>query len=440
MDHFFHSVTLDEEICMGCTNCIKKCPTKAIRLRDGKAWIKSELCIDCGQCIRACPYHAKSAKTDNISALKLYRHTVALPAPSLYGQFKNLEDIDYILTGLKMLGFDSVFEVSAGAELVSDATRKLMQEKKLKTPVISSACPAVMRLIRIKYPSLCDHVLPLMPPMEIAARMAKEEVQKKTGFKKEEIGVFFISPCAAKVTDVRAPITNKFSYVDKVISISRIYPLLLEKMNKIDIPLPLSRSGLIGVSWAKSGGEASALIKEKFLSADGIENVIAVLEEMDNEHLGELDFIELNACSGGCVGGLFTVENPYVAQARVNQLRKYLPISTNHLDSKKKSYELDNMYNELPLEYKPVLPLSDNIMDAMKMMNDIEEIYEKLPSLDCGSCGAPTCRALAEDIARGDAKESDCVFFVFNSIIKDTPDISSEKLQYLISKWKETPR
>ena len=440
MNEFFHSVTLDEDICMGCTNCIKKCPTQAIRLRNGKAWIKSELCIDCGECIKACPYHAKSAKTDSIDELKSYKYAIALPAPSLYGQFKNLEDIDYVLTGLTMLGFDDVYEVSVGAELVSDATRKLMQERKLNTPVISSACPAVMRLIRIKYPSLCDHVLPLLPPMEIAAHNAKKKAQQETGFRKEDIGVFFISPCPAKVTDVRAPITNKFSWVDKVLSISRVYPLLLEKMNKIKTPLSLSQSGLIGVSWAKSGGEASALIKEKYLSADGIENVIAVLEEMDNEHLGELDFIELNACSGGCVGGLFTVENPYVAQARVNQLRKYLPISANHLDSGQKPCEPQDLYNESRLEYKSVLPLSNNIIDAMNMMNNIDVIYKKLPGLDCGSCGAPTCRALAEDIARGEARKSDCVFFVFNTIMRDNPDISTEKLKHVISKWKGLPK
>lgn len=440
MGQFFHSVTLDENICMGCTNCIKKCPTQAIRLRNGKAWIKTELCIDCAECIRACPYHAKSAKTDSIEEMSLFKHTVALPAPSLYGQFKNLEDIDYVLTGLKMLGFDSVFEVSAGAELISEATRKLMQSSKLKTPVISSACPAVMRLIRIKYPSLCDHVLPLMPPMEVAARMAKREVQDKTGLDLKDIGVFFISPCPAKVTDIRSPITNKRSWVDKIISISRIYPMLLDKMNRIKTPEPLTRSGLIGVSWAKSGGESSALIKEKYLSADGIENVMAVLEEMDNEHLKELDFIELNACSGGCVGGIFNVENPYVAQARVNQLRKYLPISTNHLSQEKRAYRLGDMYNQFPLEYMPVISLSDNIADAIKIMQDIDDIYEQLPSLDCGSCGAPTCRALAEDIARGDARKSDCVFFVFDTIMKDSPEKSSEKIRHLISKWKEFPK
>lgn len=50
-----------------------------------------------------------------------------------------------------------------------------------------------------------------------------------------------------------------------------------------------------------------------------------MLEEIEDERIGDLDFIELNACSGGCVGGVLCVENPYVAKARIQRLRKYLP-------------------------------------------------------------------------------------------------------------------
>ena len=59
MEQSTHSVMLDKELCMGCINCIKRCPTEAIRVRDGKAHILKERCIDCGECIRICPHHAK---------------------------------------------------------------------------------------------------------------------------------------------------------------------------------------------------------------------------------------------------------------------------------------------------------------------------------------------------------------------------------------------
>ena len=86
-------------------------------------------------------------------------------------------------------------------------------------------------------------------------------------------------------------------------------------MDHLDRTEPLQGSGVIGVSWASSGGESAALLNDKYLAADGVENVIRVLEELEDEHIRELEFIELNACSGGCVGGVLTVEKP-VCRAR----------------------------------------------------------------------------------------------------------------------------
>ena len=332
MDRFFHSVTLDKDKCLGCTNCIKRCPTEAIRVREGKAQIISERCIDCGECIRVCPHHAKKARYDHLSVLEGWKYKIAIPAPALFGQFNNLDDIDIVLTGLKQMGFDDVYEVSRGAELVSDATRKLMADGRLPKPVISSACPAVVRLIRVRFPDLCDHVLNLNAPMEVSAMMAKRAASERTGIPVEEIGAFFITPCPAKVTDIKMPIGTEGSWCDGAIAISEVFPLLSHRMDKLETVEPIGQSGLIGVSWAGSGGESAALLNEKYLAADGIENVIRVLEELEDERIRELDFVELNACSGGCVGGVLCVENGYVAKARLQRLRKYLPVSQNHLD------------------------------------------------------------------------------------------------------------
>ncbi len=406
---YFHSVRLDEDKCLGCTNCIKRCPTQAIRVRDGKARIISNRCIDCGECIRVCPHHAKRAVTDPLSMMQNFKYKIALPAPTLYGQF-NLLDVDYILTGLIAMGFDRVFEVSQAAELVSDHTRQIMREKKLKTPVISSACPAIVRLVKVRYPDLCELVLPHLSPMQVAAHMAKEEAMKETGLAKEEIGCFFITPCPAKVTDIVSPIGMSQSWVDGAFSIAEIYPVLLEKMDRTQTPQPLSKSGIIGVSWANSGGESSSLIREQYLAADGIENVIAVLEQLEDERLGELDFIELNACPGGCVGGVLTVENPYVAKARIQRLRKYMPVSLNHMND---SIPAETMDWDGELEYAGVMQLSPNLEEAMRMMREIDALEEILPALDCGSCGAPSCRALAEDIVTGSgARLNDCLFIL----------------------------
>ncbi|MBQ7745556.1 MAG: ferredoxin, partial [Ruminococcus sp.] len=316
------------------------------------------------------------------------------------------DNIDIVLTGLKKIGFDKVFEVSRGAELVSEATRKLIKEDKLKKPIISSACPAVVRLIKIRFPELCENVLPLLAPMEVAAKIARREAVEETGLRSEEIGVFFITPCPAKVTEAHSPNYAESSEVDGAIAISKIYRELTQAMDHLTEVEQIAKSGIIGIGWANSGGEAAAMLGDKYLAADGIVNVIRVLEELEDDHIRDVEFIELNACSGGCVGGVLTVENPYVAQARIHKLRKYLPVSLNHLEN----HNIDDMKWTEELEFDAdIFRLDEDIVKAMQMMSDMEEILSGLPGLDCGSCGAPTCRAMAEDIVRGKAKETDCI-------------------------------
>ncbi|MBQ8860339.1 MAG: 4Fe-4S binding protein [Ruminococcus sp.] len=407
MQKYFHSVELEADKCCGCTNCLKRCPTEAIRVHDGKATILSDRCIDCGECIRICPHRAKRAHSTPIEEIENYRIKVAIPAPALFGQFSNLDDIDIVLNGLRAIGFDVIFEVSRAAELVSEATRKLIREGKLKKPIISSACPAVVRLIKIRFPDLCENVMPMLAPMEVAARLAREEVKKQTGLPDSEIGVFFITPCAAKVTEITSPTTGEKSACNGAIAISKIYPQLTHAMDHLKVLEPIANSGLIGVGWATSGGESAAMLGDKYLAADGIENVIRVLEGLEDDKIHDVDFVELNACNGGCVGGILTVENPYVAQARIHNLRKYLPVSLNHLDS---NVDMSEFMWQGELEFSGEgFRLDEDIFKAMDKMEQMEKICATLPGLDCGSCGAPTCRAMAEDIVKGIAKETDCI-------------------------------
>lgn len=408
MSKIFHSVRLDADKCVGCTNCIKRCPTEAIRVRNKKAYIISDRCIDCGECIRVCPQHAKYAVMAHLDKINNFKYKIALPAPALYGQFNNLDNIDYVLTGLKKLGFDKVVEVSKAAEYISSATRRFMETEGLKKPVISTACPAVVRLIRIRFPNLIENLLPFYAPVDFAARIARGEAKKETGLSDEDIGVFFISPCPAKRTAIKNPLGYSKSGVDGAIAMKDIYPQLVHYMDKLK-PEELeviNDSGIIGVGWASSGGEAAGLLKERYLAADGIRNVINVLEELEDEKLNDLDFIELNSCTGGCVGGVLTVENPFVAKARIQRLRKFMPVSCNSIRNK---YDLEEFSLTEEVTPSPAMKLADNVVKAMRMMTRLKEIESSLPGLDCGICGAPSCRALADDIVRGYASEDDCV-------------------------------
>lgn len=198
MNKFFHSVYLDSDKCTGCITCLKRCPTQAIRVRDGKAHILNEFCIDCGECIRHCPHHAKHTKRDFIPVLKDYKYTVALPAPSLYSQFNNVKDTNIILTALVLAGFDDVFEVSAGAEIISELSRKYISEHPELYPLISTACPTVERLIRVRFPGLIPHLLPILPPMEAAAIIARKRAAAKTVWIHPTLASFFCLPALPK--------------------------------------------------------------------------------------------------------------------------------------------------------------------------------------------------------------------------------------------------
>ena len=408
MAKYLHSVLLDEEKCTGCTTCLRHCPTEAIRIRDGKAVIDAEKCIDCGACIRYCPHKAKKAVCGKLANMDRFKWKIALPAPTLYGQFDNLDDVDYVLNGLLKIGFDDVFEVSKAAELVSAYTRLYLNYDGIVKPAISSACPVITRLITLRFPSLADHVIHMLPPMEVAAKLAKDRaLEKHPQLKPEEIGVCFITPCPAKASYVKNGFGDYKSRIDEVVSISDIYFLLIGKMKKEDNIEMLSESGRIGLGWARSGGEATAIFNEDYLAADGIENVIHVLDQIENGNIPPLEFIELNACTGGCVGGVLAVQNPFIAKARLQTLRRYLPVSQNALSKSDEYIPSDYLFENMP-EYFTVSRLGSSIGESMRMMADIQNLKATLPGIDCGACGAPTCRAFAEDVVKKLACAEDC--------------------------------
>lgn len=410
----FHSVTLDPAKCKGCTTCVRFCPTEAIRVRKGRAFIIDERCIDCGECIRTCPNNAKKAVSDPLSALERFTVRVALPAPTLYGQFDERFSVDRILGGLLELGFTDVFEVARAAELVADAAAAWMASTGPAEgggPWISSACPAVVKLLQVRFPSLLERLVPVMSPMEAAARIVKERLYPG----RTDVGVFFISPCAGKVTVSRYPQGLAESAVDGVIAIKDVYVPLLNALPGV-VERPLGYAGARGVAWAHIDGESDAVGVPKAISVSGIADVIGVFEALENGKMKHVAFIEALACPAGCVGGPLTVENPYIARARIRALESKVDgLPPRAARSEGPAIRLGH---ETTVPARSGLRLSPDVFKAMIMLEEAEIIGESLPGLDCGSCGAPTCRAFAEDVAKGDAVITDCIFKLRENVRK----------------------
>ncbi len=424
METYYHSVVLDEDKCIGCTNCIKRCPTQAIRVKDGKAVIIKERCIDCGECIRVCPQNAKKSITDPLEKTNEYKYRIALVAPTLMGQFDDEISPGKIVSALKLSGFDDVFEVARGADISTKLTKEIMEDKK-ERPLISSSCPAIVRLIQARFPDLIDHLMPLLSPMEISAYLARERAMENfPEYSKDDIGVFFLSPCPAKVSAVINHEGMDETNVDGVISIGNVVPLIIENLDDASDDEGVYASST-GIGWARPNGEVIALGIRNYLSVDGIEEAISILDSIENGKLDHVDFIEITACPNGCVGGPLNVENKYISRRRIRYLSETYP-------SKLKTVKVPGSKTNFVLKHKlksnNIQQLGKTTIESLRIMKQIEELYELLPDdIDCGACGAPSCHALAEDIAVGRSTLDDCIILLRDKLQQHLPKLDTDK-------------
>lgn len=421
MEKYFHSVVLSEERCNGCTNCLRRCPIEAIRVKNRKAIIIEERCIDCGECIRVCPYHAQKSITDDLEKLGKFQINIAIPAMPLYGQFPVDTNIDKVYQGIKDLGFDYIYDESIAADVLTEVYKEMIIDTKLPKPIISSLCPAIVRLVQVRFPSLMDNIARVESPMEITARIAKNEIAYKHRILPDKIGVFYLTPCPAKVTSIKQPIGIKKSFLDGAISIEKVYGHIMKNISKIVETDNFLKGSPSGIGWARVGGQSYSIGFENYVAVDGIENTIKVLEEIELGKLNNVDFFEGLACTGGCVGGPLNVENPFISKSRIRKISK----NKANEDQVTKDYiqELKSsgfVHWTEDIKPKGIMTLDENMQKALEKIEKIKAIAGILPGLDCGSCGSPTCTALAEDIVRGFGNIEDCVLRMKESIEKDS--------------------
>lgn len=418
---FYHALQIDDTSCIGCSRCMKVCPTEAIRIKGGKAIIQENRCIDCGKCYEDCPVHAVTIKDDDFEDIYHYSHSVALLPAVFMGQFPDDITVSRVYATLYELGFAHVMEVESAAMIYADAKNKFAREHPERFPLISSFCPAIVRLIQIKYPSLTENILPIKVPLDFSAMYAVEELQSR-GIPREEIGLFYITPCAAKIAAVKAPVGEEKSLIDGVINMNMLYNRVFKKIKELGKnhqykPLSRQRLSSDAILSTLTNGERRICSAKRSYSIDGIQNVMDFLDKLENDEVEGVEFLELRACDQSCAGALLSCENRFLCGERMYaRARKAAERERNGEMPRDREMEC---YKNFLIEHSRVddvepqsmLVLDPDISKALEKMEKIERMKTHLPQIDCGVCGAPTCEAFATDVVCQQSDLHQCVFY-----------------------------
>lgn len=389
------------------------CPTRAIRVRNGKARIIANRCVDCGECYKACPVSAIEVEQDDLQMIFRFEARVILIPSILIGQFSHKIPASSIYSALREIGFTHVFQVENTVDMVLDAYSEYRQKTEIR-PLISSFCPAIVRLIQVRFPSLVDNIIRVNPPIDMSALYYLEQL-KASGIPGKNIGLFYATPCAAKIAAIKSPVGDTRSIITGVINMDFLYNKIQKYLQtpSPDAGMPVTDDLLNsrGVLWSLTRGEA-VHCEKRALAVDGIRNVTEILENVENDKLGSVEFLELRACDESCAGGILMTGNRFLTVERLKKL------SAEHArEEKDQPNKLTDRFINIRehstlgcIEPRNIEKLDEDMSVAMKKMARKRRMMCFLPGFDCGACGAPDCQTLAEDIVQGRAQISHCVF------------------------------
>lgn len=402
---------IDPQACQGCVLCLKACSAKAIRVRNGVAHILPHMCVNCGDCFRACPHLAVRCRTTALEGMRRCKHPVAAPSPTLFSQFGYRTTPNQILLALERLGFHQVMDMGWLCEMNSVAMEEYLLAHPELRPGISPSCPAVIRLIAGRFPSLLKNIIPVLPPRVFAGKVAKELLAQRQGWSLEDVEVFHIAPCAAKMVGPHDPVVLDHPYVDGVISFREIYGPLLQALQGLEEDHTLQKCSGSGIAWAMSGGQAAAVDVEHTLDVAGFAEVVHILEMLEAGRLRDLRFLEAHICPDGCLGGPLVVENHFRARSvTLRQMRRYGAMSRVNRATIK-GMMADHLFDwERPAQPRPQQVLHHDTGQAILKMKAIQALTVLLPGIECGVCGSPDCQTFAGDVIMGRAEEGLCPF------------------------------
>jgi iron only hydrogenase large subunit-like protein len=398
------------ELCDGKMHCLRICPTQAIRIRNGKAINIEERCVDCGRCLQVCPHNAIAAQTDAWAQLEKLDYRIAVPSPALFGQFPREFSPEEILQALSRIGFHEAVDITQACEQVSWAVREYVQEYRGPKPLISSFCPAVVRLIQIRYPSLINQLIPLKSPEIVAVENLRQRRNHGQQKGPKDFSAIYLTPCPAMVTQAESD--SEHPIFAGAISIRDLYnPLLAFLNHQPDAYRWPSPSMSTGLRWSRLGGSGSALKDFLWITVSGLYEIVKVLEDIESGKLKDTDYAECWSCRGGCIGGPLTVENYYMAYHKVILLeQRKIQNAPLNVDQLRKQYRQGSFHLNDRQKPKTYSGSEINLIEALARRKVKEQALAKFPLINCGVCGAPDCQTLAEDVSRGLAQVSDCIF------------------------------
>ncbi len=415
MEYIHHALKFKYDLCIGCSHCTSVCPTCAIHVEDGHPILDVNRCIDCGKCYQICPMNAIYIDQDDFETIYNYKCPVIL-IPSIFSaQFPEKISQRAILSAIYHLGFKYVYEVEKSVDVLKEVINERVKAPH-DGPIISTFCPAVVRLIQVKHPSLVSNLLLTKPPLDATA-MYIRKVLTEHDIQAEDIGIFYVSPCAAKIAAIKSPVGEDKSNIDGVINMNYLYNKVFRVIKQGQYTLredefdfhPLSKYSLL---WSLTGGEVKGVTQGRNLAIDEIHNVSSFLDKIENEDIDDIDFLELRACDESCAGGILCAGNRFLAAERQRKRAKkrpkvVTPQENNLLNFKE--FLLDNL-SVGEVQPRPMDKLDDNISIAMRKMKKVFEISNSLPQVDCRICGYQTCMALAEAVVNNKADIRQCIF------------------------------
>jgi hypothetical protein len=234
----------------------------------------------------------------------------------------------------------------------------------------------------------------------------------------EQIGIFYITQCAAKIAAIKSPVGENDSQINGVINMDFIYNKIYstikdEKARQNDEDSYDDQLSPEAVNWSLTHGESDNA-NGRCLAIDEIENVMEFLEKVEDGEMEDVDFLELRACDESCAGGILNPANRFLTVERLrNKAKKQEQKKGKEIEDTGIVSYYDSLKDKLPI--KPIIPrsimkLDEDMTRALKKMQRVKDIMSRLPGVDCGTCGAPTCSALAQDIVNGEGTLKDCIF------------------------------